>query len=565
MIRVSEGKYRIGDTKILIFVRILRNHVMVRVGGGWDTLEHYLDKHDPCQCRVGPRPPSSAKVTMTPGKGGSSNMKVTYNRPSTSTSSTYRSGVDNSLPTSPQSRRRVVTITSGQKGVGPSSDTRDIPPREPSRSSHYSDDSSASSTSLYYYSESPTQEEGRSAGSSRPQFQVSNKSSRPPSFSADSSSEFSEGESRAGPRISSQPRKFSSRKLYCMFENGEEAGHSSRVYLSDGCDSGFGPESSETSSVVSGDDLRRTTDFLKSNVEEGVENSNNSAADSTFSNTSTPTSKSAKKSKPVLVGTPGKKTASIINHKSQSTENLYSGRYTEKLQLYRQNSSNSSVYSRKSRNSTGNSASCTPGIPRSYSQTSDMGGFGSSLPRNFPRRFSYKPPTDVCPKVDTGCKTWTFRQRPSRTSISPDLYRFSSGENSNRSPSKSTTNLKSKSAESSISSSPQKLSPAKSVSTANKMQKLLKDIDLVTDSEFFSEMQRFINSYREKVDKKIQEEEELENSDSASSPSTMRCSPDLDRPPSQGLDQSQQSPKFRPRRESQGGSTKIPVPVWYNK
>lgn len=52
MIRVSEGKYRIGDTKVLIFVRILRSHVMVRVGGGWDTLSHYLDKHDPCRCRT---------------------------------------------------------------------------------------------------------------------------------------------------------------------------------------------------------------------------------------------------------------------------------------------------------------------------------------------------------------------------------------------------------------------------------------------------------------------------------------------------------------------------------
>uniref|UniRef100_A0A493TFY0 Growth arrest specific 2 like 2 n=1 Tax=Anas platyrhynchos platyrhynchos TaxID=8840 RepID=A0A493TFY0_ANAPP len=29
---------------------ILREHVMVRVGGGWDTLQHYLDKHDPCRC-----------------------------------------------------------------------------------------------------------------------------------------------------------------------------------------------------------------------------------------------------------------------------------------------------------------------------------------------------------------------------------------------------------------------------------------------------------------------------------------------------------------------------------
>ncbi|KAM4045429.1 GAS2-like protein 2 [Anomaloglossus baeobatrachus] len=50
MIKVSEGKYRVGESNTLIFVRILRNHVMVRVGGGWDTLEHYLDKHDPCRC-----------------------------------------------------------------------------------------------------------------------------------------------------------------------------------------------------------------------------------------------------------------------------------------------------------------------------------------------------------------------------------------------------------------------------------------------------------------------------------------------------------------------------------
>ncbi|CAB1316515.1 unnamed protein product [Coregonus sp. 'balchen'] len=50
MVKMSEGKYRVGDSSTLIFVRILRNHVMVRVGGGWDTLEHYLDKHDPCRC-----------------------------------------------------------------------------------------------------------------------------------------------------------------------------------------------------------------------------------------------------------------------------------------------------------------------------------------------------------------------------------------------------------------------------------------------------------------------------------------------------------------------------------
>lgn len=64
MIRVSEGKYRIGDTKVLIFVRVLRNHVMVRVGGGWDTLSHYLDKHDPCRCKTAHRSPLSAKLIL---------------------------------------------------------------------------------------------------------------------------------------------------------------------------------------------------------------------------------------------------------------------------------------------------------------------------------------------------------------------------------------------------------------------------------------------------------------------------------------------------------------------
>ncbi|XP_061162738.1 GAS2-like protein 2A [Saccostrea echinata] len=50
IIKVGEGKYKIGDSQTLVFVRILRKHVMIRVGGGWDTLEHYLDKHDPCRC-----------------------------------------------------------------------------------------------------------------------------------------------------------------------------------------------------------------------------------------------------------------------------------------------------------------------------------------------------------------------------------------------------------------------------------------------------------------------------------------------------------------------------------
>ncbi|XP_060699567.1 GAS2-like protein 2A [Hemiscyllium ocellatum] len=92
MTKVSEGKYKVGETSTLIFIRVLRNHVMVRVGGGWDTLEHYLDKHDPCRCaslthRPTPRFPktnlnTSPRTSRTPSPApshfseGSNTLKV---------------------------------------------------------------------------------------------------------------------------------------------------------------------------------------------------------------------------------------------------------------------------------------------------------------------------------------------------------------------------------------------------------------------------------------------------------------------------------------------------------
>ncbi|XP_018047621.1 PREDICTED: GAS2-like protein pickled eggs [Atta colombica] len=83
MIHVAEGKYRIGDTKVTIYVRVLRSHVMVRVGGGWDTLSHYLEKHDPCRCRNSHRSMISAKLIQK--AGGSfdlGNAQVHYERSS---------------------------------------------------------------------------------------------------------------------------------------------------------------------------------------------------------------------------------------------------------------------------------------------------------------------------------------------------------------------------------------------------------------------------------------------------------------------------------------------------
>ncbi|KAH0956545.1 hypothetical protein HN011_002729 [Eciton burchellii] len=83
MIHVAEGKYRIGDTKVTIYVRVLRSHVMVRVGGGWDTLSHYLEKHDPCRCKNSHRSMISAKLIQK--AGGSfdlGNAQVHYERSS---------------------------------------------------------------------------------------------------------------------------------------------------------------------------------------------------------------------------------------------------------------------------------------------------------------------------------------------------------------------------------------------------------------------------------------------------------------------------------------------------
>uniref|UniRef100_A0A3B5L5I9 GAR domain-containing protein n=1 Tax=Xiphophorus couchianus TaxID=32473 RepID=A0A3B5L5I9_9TELE len=43
-----KGCYRVGD-KVLYLRMLNERHVMVRVGGGWDTFIGYLQKHDPCR------------------------------------------------------------------------------------------------------------------------------------------------------------------------------------------------------------------------------------------------------------------------------------------------------------------------------------------------------------------------------------------------------------------------------------------------------------------------------------------------------------------------------------
>jgi dystonin len=49
--QVGEGRYRFGESQKLRLVRILRSTVMVRVGGGWVSLDEFLVKNDPCRAK----------------------------------------------------------------------------------------------------------------------------------------------------------------------------------------------------------------------------------------------------------------------------------------------------------------------------------------------------------------------------------------------------------------------------------------------------------------------------------------------------------------------------------
>ncbi|XP_042523615.1 GAS2-like protein 1 isoform X2 [Dipodomys spectabilis] len=135
MIKVSEGKYRVGDSSLLIFVRVLRSHVMVRVGGGWDTLEHYLDKHDPCRCASTAHRPSQPRApTFSPQRVSPSPSP----RPGSPVPGSERRG----------SRPEVtpISLRSTKEGPEPPLRPRDQLPPLP-RSRRYSGDSDSSASS----------------------------------------------------------------------------------------------------------------------------------------------------------------------------------------------------------------------------------------------------------------------------------------------------------------------------------------------------------------------------------------------------------------------------------
>ncbi|KAM9861225.1 growth arrest-specific protein 2 [Aulostomus maculatus] len=66
-----KGCYRVGD-KVLYIRMLNERHVMVRVGGGWETFLSYLQKHDPC--RGGPVGKPELRVCRDKAKPPSLNM-----------------------------------------------------------------------------------------------------------------------------------------------------------------------------------------------------------------------------------------------------------------------------------------------------------------------------------------------------------------------------------------------------------------------------------------------------------------------------------------------------------
>lgn len=140
--RVGEGKYRVGEAKSLIFVRVMRKHVMVRVGGGWDTLERYFEKHDPCkiterQRRNSVKSPRSRSGSDVMGRSPSSmslsssdshdscGVPVSHGR-AQSWSSPHNSS---SQLKSPRDPVRQVTSRSPSRSPSPSSSPR-LQPRQ---------------------------------------------------------------------------------------------------------------------------------------------------------------------------------------------------------------------------------------------------------------------------------------------------------------------------------------------------------------------------------------------------------------------------------------------------
>ncbi|GFS17537.1 growth arrest-specific protein 2 [Elysia marginata] len=78
--KLSEGVYNVFGKRV--FIRLLKGkHLMVRVGGGWDTFENYLLHHDPIQVfefHQGGLPGSSHSATRPASAAGPAHQSHSF-------------------------------------------------------------------------------------------------------------------------------------------------------------------------------------------------------------------------------------------------------------------------------------------------------------------------------------------------------------------------------------------------------------------------------------------------------------------------------------------------------
>ncbi|XP_076336553.1 uncharacterized protein LOC143239409 [Tachypleus tridentatus] len=489
MIRVSEGKYRIGDTKILIFVRILRNHVMVRVGGGWDTLEHYLDKHDPCRCKSGHRFSTSAKLTISPGKN-SPHMQVTYSRP---TEPNIPGSKPRSLPSSPQTRHRILNT------IVPRFDKKDT--NDSLKYSYLDNDSSPGSC---------IEDMSKLCGRFKP-TQVNN----------------------AGHLDVEREKKWASCKVTKMGRNGEE--------------------SNFDSSLVNGySSLPLEVEYSRRRISAPQESRN---------------SKCCK----ILAPRPGVKTV-FLNTPNQilktvdikeNFENMYPSRVINK-QCVLPVSNNGPVFDNNKERRYSDSISYPLDVTKRRPHKDEATENGFLLTRNSLRRHSYRAPrtSNFETKIDPGYKTWSFRQRSPRVPLSTDIFQHE--------PQRSQSLVKphvprARGTDFITTHTLQKQTASKtSLLSTDKMQKLLKDVNFDTDHDFLAEMEKFIENYKAKVEKRLNEEQASNFSSNVYQKSTNSESdlPDEEHSSHRTCFQQATPPKAR----SQSiGSSKIPMSVRYYK
>lgn len=120
LIQIAPGKYKFGDNQTTVFVRVLRSHVMIRVGGGWDTLERYLDKHDPCRCKALGHRRGSVPIVDKPLKVLPSKFAVVdgkpADRPPAPSAANHRRPSDSMCRTTPRESAKRASPPSMHKG-----------------------------------------------------------------------------------------------------------------------------------------------------------------------------------------------------------------------------------------------------------------------------------------------------------------------------------------------------------------------------------------------------------------------------------------------------------------